>query len=153
MPIFKAACIQFCAAPEAGPNIEKALRLAREAAASGAKLICLPEYFSGLATIGGALVPTIFREEDHPAIPAFSAAARELGLWVLLGSLAIERADGRIVNRAYVVDPSGRVTVRYDKIHLFDVDLGPGKIYRESDIVAPGSAAVVADTPWGGLGL
>ena len=57
------------------------------------------------------------------------------------------------MNRAYVVDPSGRVTVRYDKIHLFDVDLGPGKIYRELDIVAPGSAAVVADTPWGGLGL
>jgi len=153
MPKLKAACIQFCAAPEAESNIQKGLAMTREAASKGAALVCLPEYFSGLATIDGALVPTIFREADHPAIPAFSAVARELGLWVLLGSLAIRRADGSVVNRAYVVDPSGRITARYDKIHLFDVDLGPGKTYRESEIVAPGETAVVADTPWGGLGL
>jgi predicted amidohydrolase len=153
MAKFKAACIQFCAAPEAGPNIQKALAMTREAASKGAALVGLPEYFSGLATINGALVPTIFREADHPAIPAFSAVARELGLWVLLGSLAIRRADGRIVNRAYVVNPDGRVSALYDKIHLFDVDLGPGKIYRESEIVAPGETAIVVDTSWGGLGL
>ena len=153
MPKFKAACIQFCAAPEAEPNIRKALAMTREAAAQGAALVGLPEYFSGLATIKGALVPTIFREADHPAIPAFSAVARELGLWVLLGSLAIRRADGRVVNRSFVVDPGGRISAFYDKIHLFDVDLGPGKTYRESDIVAPGDTAVVADTAWGGFGL
>jgi predicted amidohydrolase len=150
---FKAACIQFCARPEAGPNIEASLRLTREAAAQGAGLVCLPEYFSGIATVGGKLVPTAFREEAHPAIPAFAAAARELGLWVLLGSLAVERPDGRIANRGYLLDPAGRVRARYDKIHLFDVDLEAGKSYRESETIAPGSEAVVAETPWGGLGL
>ena len=74
-------------------------------------------------------------------------------LWVLLGSLGVERPDGRIANRGYVIDPQGRVTARYDKIHLFDVDLEAGKSYRESATIAPGSEAVVAETPWGGLGL
>src|SRR5687768_17056223 len=150
---FKAACIQFTAAPAVEPNLDKSLRLTRDAAAAGANLVCLPEYFTGVALEGSQLVPTAFREAEHPAVPAFSAAARERGLWVLLGSLAIVRPDGRIANRAYVIDPSGRVTVRYDKIHMFDVNLGPGQDYRESDTISPGAAAVVADTPWGGLGL
>ena len=150
---FKAACIQFCAAPEIEANLDTSLRLIREAAAAGAKLICLPEYFSGLATEGGRLIPTAFREDGHPALPTFGQTARELGLWILLGSLAVVRADGKTVNRAYLIDPSGRIAARYDKIHLFDVDLGPGKDYRESEIIAPGNLAVVADTPWGGLGL
>ena len=150
---FKAACIQFTAAPEVEPNLDKSLRLTREAAAAGAKLVGLPEYFSGVALEGSQLVPTAFRESEHPALPAFSAAARELGLWALLGSLAIVRPDGKIANRAYVIDPAGRIAARYDKIHLFDVDLGPGQDYRESDIISPGAAAVVAETPWGGIGL
>jgi predicted amidohydrolase len=150
---FKAACIQFTAAPDAETCLDTSLRLAREAAAAGASLVCLPEYFSGIATEGSRLVPTAFREAEHPAIPAFAELARELGVWALLGSLAIRRPDGRIANRAYVVDAAGRIAARYDKIHLFDVDLGPGKDYRESDVIAPGSEAVVADTPWGGLGV
>ena len=150
---FKAACIQFCAVPEIAPNLDTSLRLTREAAAAGARLVCLPEYFSGLATDGARLIPTAFQEEAHPAIPALSRAARELGVWILLGSLAVVRADGRTVNRAYLIDSSGRTSARYDKIHLFDVDLEPGKHYRESEIIAAGNLAVVADTPWGGLGL
>ena len=150
---FKAACIQFTAAPAVEPNLDKGLRLTRDAAAAGANLVCLPEYFTGVALEGSQLVPTAFREAEHPALPAFAAAARELDLWLLLGSLAIVRPDGRIANRACVIDPSGRVTARYDKIHMFDVNLGPGQDYRESDIISPGAAAVVADTPWGGLGL
>ncbi len=150
---FKAACIQFSARPEIAVNLETSLRLTRQAAAAGAKLIALPEYFSGVRTEGHRVVPTAFREAEHPAIPAFAAAARELGLWVLLGSLGIVRPDGRIANRAYVIDPAGRITARYDKIHLFDVDLEAEKQYRESETIAPGSLAVVADTPWGGLGL
>lgn len=153
MSKFKAACIQFTAAPEIQPNLDKSLRLARDAAARGAKLVCLPEYFSGLSAIGGPLMPTVVKEDSNPVLPAFKALARELGLWVLLGSMGIERPDGRIVNRGYFIDPGGQVTARYDKIHLFDVDLEEGKQYRESDIIAPGSTGVVADTPWGGLGL
>jgi predicted amidohydrolase len=150
---FKAACLQYCAKPEIDANLATSLRLAREAAARGAKFIALPEYASGLATEGSRLIPTALPEEQHPFLSAYSALARELGLFVLLGSLGIVRADRRIANRAYVLDPSGRVTATYDKIHLFDVDLAEGKVYRESETISSGNVAVVADTLWGGLGL
>jgi predicted amidohydrolase len=150
---FKAACIQFTAEPAVEANLATALRLVREAAADGAKLVCLPEYCAGVAAQGGRFVPTAFREEEHPFLPAFAHTAREFGLWILLGSMGIFRADGRIANRGYLIAPSGEVTARYDKIHLFDVDLGEGKTYRESATIAPGGEAVVAETPWGGLGL
>jgi predicted amidohydrolase len=150
---FKAACLQFTAVAAAGPNLEKSLRMTREAAARGAELVCLPEYFSGIATEGARFVPTAFTEARHPILPAFREAARELGLWILLGSLAVTRPDGRVANRSYLIDPSGRIAAKYDKIHLFDVDLGVGKSYRESEDISPGSVATVAETPWGGLGL
>jgi predicted amidohydrolase len=150
---FKAACIQFSARPEIETNLKTTLRLTREAVAAGAELVALPEYFSGVRTEGHRVVPTAFRESEHPAIPALAAAAKEHNIWMLLGSLGIVRADGRIDNRSYLIDPAGRITARYDKIHLFDVNLEAGKEYRESATIAPGSVAVVADTPWGGLGL
>jgi deaminated glutathione amidase len=150
---FKAACIQFSARPDVATNLATSLRLTRAAAAEGAKLVCLPEYFSGAAVVNGDLVPTALRADGEPVLSAFSGIAQELGIFALLGSMAIEEPDGRIVNRGYAIDPSGRVVAEYDKIHLFDVDLDEGKIYRESAIIAPGSSAIVADTPWGGLGL
>jgi deaminated glutathione amidase len=150
---FKAACIQFSARPEIETNLKTSLRLTHEAAKAGAKLITLPEYFSGVRTEGHRVIPTSFRESEHPAIPALAAAAKELNVWILLGSLGVVRADGRIDNRSYLIDPAGRIAARYDKIHLFDVNLEAGKEYRESATIAPGSVAVVADTPWGGLGL
>ncbi len=150
---FKAACIHCGAGPDSAENLATGLRLTREAAAAGAQLILLPEYFSGIRTEGSRFIPTAFREGEHPALPAFKTAARELGLWILLGSLAVIRPEGKIANRGYLIDPSGSVTARYDKIHLFDVDLGEGKDYRESATIAAGAEAVVAETPWGGLGL
>ena len=153
MSKFKAACIQFTARPEVEPNLATSLRMTRDAAARGAKLVCLPEFFTGLELVGGNLMPAVVKEEDNPVLPAFKELARELGLWISLGSMGVTRPDGRIANRGYVIDPGGRVSARYDKIHLFDVDLGDGKRFRESDVIAPGSTAVVADTPWGGLGL
>lgn len=153
MSVFKAACIQNSATPEVAENVATTLRLTREAAAAGAELICLPEYFSGLETVGGLFKPAAFGEAEHPVIPAFAEEARRLARWILLGSLGVRTKDGRINNRSYLLDPSGRVAARYDKIHLFDVDLGPGKTYRESATIAPGDTAVVAATPWGGLGL
>jgi len=153
MSKFKAACIQFTARPEVEPNLATSLRMTRDAAARGAKLVCLPEFFTGLELVGGNLMPAVVKEEDNPVLPAFKELARELGLWISLGSMGVTRPDGHIANRGYVIDPGGRVSARYDKIHLFDVDLGDGKRFRESDVIAPGSTAVVADTPWGGLGL
>ncbi len=150
---FKAACVQNCATADVTENTAVTLELTREAASAGAKLICLPEYFSGLETIDGLLHPAAFPERDHPVLPAFSEAAASLGAWILLGSLGVKSEDGRIYNRSYLLDASGAVAARYDKIHMFDVNLGEGKLYQESATIAPGSEAVVAQTPWGGLGL
>ena len=150
---FKAACVQNCATADVAENTAVTLELTREAAAAGAKLICLPEYFSGLETIDGLLHPAAFPEQDHPVLPVFSEAARSLEAWILLGSLGVKSADGRIYNRSYLLNASGAVAARYDKIHMFDVNLGEGKVYQESATIAPGSEAVVAQTPWGGLGL
>jgi len=92
-------------------------------------------------------------EARHPAVPAFAALAAELGIWLLIGSLAIKVEAARCANRSYLFDPKGRIAARYDKIHMFDVDLATGERYRESASFRPGAAAVFADLPWGRLGL
>ena len=106
---FKAACVQNRATPEVAHNLEVSLRLLREAAAAGAELICLPEYFSGLETRGGRIYPAAFPEDSHPVLPAFAAAARAHGVWVHLGSLGVIGPGGRIVNRGYVLTPQGEI--------------------------------------------
>ena len=140
----KVACIQNCATPEVDHNIEVCLKLTREAAAEGARFIALPEYFSGLRTEGPKIIPVAFRETEHPAIPAFAAAARNLEVTILLGSLGVMAPDGRIHNRSCLIDRQGRIAARYDKIHLFDVDLAEGNVVRESATIAPGDEAIVA---------
>jgi deaminated glutathione amidase len=150
---FKAACVQNCATPEVAHNLEVSLRLLREAAAAGAELICLPEYFSGLETRDGLFHPAAFPENSHPVLPVFAAAAREHEVWVHLGSLGVTGPGGRILNRGYVLTPQGEIAARYDKIHLFDVNLGADKVYRESATVAPGGTAVVVTLPWTTMGL
>ena len=149
---FIAACVQNNATPDVDFNIETALRLAKQAAEAGADLICTPEYFSGLRTENGFFHPAAFAEAEHPVLPAFAAAAREWNVWFLLGSLGVRSPDGRIFNRAYVIGSDGGIVARYDKIHMFDVVLDSGP-YTESATIAPGDRAVVAPTPWGGLGL
>jgi len=150
---FIAACVQNNATPDVHENIEICIGLSRQAAADGATFIATPEYFSGLRTEDALLIPTAFAEDAHPVIPAFQAQAKELKAWFLLGSLGVTNPDGRISNRSYVINPEGVVTARYNKIHMFDVELEPGKFYTESATISPGSESVVAETPWGGLGL
>jgi predicted amidohydrolase len=147
------ACVQNCAGPEIGPSLEEATALVRAARAQGAELICLPEYFSCLKTSDDQFVIGALSEAEHPALPHFRELARELGAWLLLGSLAIKAGPGKVTNRSYLVDAAGEIAARYDKLHLFDVDLADGERYRESAAVAPGSQAVVAPTPWATLGL
>ncbi len=150
---FTAACVQTEVSDNTAANIEKARSLAHDAVQDGADLVCFAEYFTGLATRDGALDPVPFAEADHPALPVFSAFARDNKVHLLLGSLGISLPDGTIVNRSYVIDDAGKVTARYDKIHMFDVNLGPGMTYRESAVLSAGDHAVIAPTPWGGLGL
>jgi predicted amidohydrolase len=155
------ACIQNCATPDLEANLAETKAMTREAAAEGARLICLPEYFSCLDVENGRLKIPAFAEDRHPALPAYQALADELGAWILVGSLPIEaqggsgggNGGGKAVNRSYLLDDAGRIVARYDKIHLFDVDLAEGESYRESATIAPGGRAVVADTPWGRMGL
>jgi len=136
-----------------GESTSEALRLSRRAVDAGAQLITLPEYFSQLDIRGGQLRLDPFSEETHPALIAFRKLAEDAGVWALLGSVPIASGDGRIFNRSVLIDAGGDIVERYDKIHLFDVDLSEGERYRESEVVAPGSRAVVAATPWGLLGM
>lgn len=150
---FKAACVQNCATPDVHHDIAVLIRLIREAASQGASFIATPEYCAGLDFRDGDLFPLGFAEAEHPALPAFSGLARELGIWLLIGSVAIKADDGRIYNRSFMLRPDGAVAARYDKIHLFDIDLGPGKVYRESAVVAPGDRAVISPSIEGSIGL
>jgi predicted amidohydrolase len=147
------ACIQNSAGPEIAPSLAEATALVRAARRRGAELICLPEYFSCLKTSDDQFVIGAQSEAEHPALPHYRALAKELGAWLLLGSLAIKAGAGKVHNRSYLIDAAGTIAARYDKLHLFDVDLAAGESYRESASVTPGDRAVLAPTPWGPLGM
>ena len=150
---FKVACVQNCAVAEVERNIDIAARLTRAAIDRGAAIVCLPEYFSGVALKDGLLHPAAFEEARHPVLQAFADLARECRAWLLLGSLGVLAGDGRIFNRGYLLDPQGAVAARYDKIHMFDVELTEGAPLRESATIAPGDRAVLADTGFCTMGL
>ena len=152
-PTLRAACIQNSAVPETAGNIAATLDLTRKAAKDGAELIALPEYFSSWRSKGSAVDPDAFAEADHPALAAFRREAASLKRWLLLGSIALQAPKGKLLNRSYLIDDEGAIAARYDKIHLFDVDLDASKVYRESSTVVPGGRAVIAESPWGGIGL
>jgi deaminated glutathione amidase len=150
---FIAACVQNTATPDIAADLKVLTRLIDRATQQGAKLIALPEYCAGLDTRNGDLFPVAPRESDHPVIPAIADLARRHAASILIGSIGVTRRDGKIVNRSLMIDASGKIVARYDKIHLFDVDLGTGKSYRESATIAPGDEAVLAPAPIGTIGL
>ncbi len=148
---FTVACVQNRATEDREATVSDAVARVREAA-KRAQLICLPEFFSCLALKNRRLVTDPHVESAHPVLKTFRRLAASLDRWLLLGSLAVETKEG-IKNRSYVLDSAGEVVARYDKVHLFDVDLKNGERYRESETFAPGAAAVTAALPWGSLGL
>lgn len=151
---FTAACVQITAGRELGPNIARASELIREARARGADLIALPENTTMIEPIKGKALEKARPESEHPALPAFEALARETGAWILVGSLTIRVPHSdKVANRSFLIDAAGRVAARYDKLHLFDVNLREDEWYRESDTIRPGAEAIVAPTPWGLMGL
>ena len=135
------------------PSIAAAEESVRRAAGEGAALIVTPEATHLVQRDDEAMVAAVLAPEDDPAIPRFASLAKELGVWLVIGSLMIKRGDGRAANRTHVFSPEGALAAVYDKIHLFDVKLGFGEGYRESKRVQPGERAVLCPTPWGGLGL
>ncbi|MET4895546.1 carbon-nitrogen hydrolase family protein [Sphingomonadaceae bacterium jetA1] len=124
-----------------------------DAAAQGAAMLFTPEMSGLIDRDRQRAAANLHAEADDPVLARVCAAAADKRLWVHIGSLAIRRADGRLANRAYVIDDAGRVRATYDKMHLFDVDLPSGESWRESASYAPGEAPVVVDTPVGRLGL
>ncbi|MGD2133659.1 MAG: carbon-nitrogen hydrolase family protein [Maricaulaceae bacterium] len=145
--------VQMRSGVDPAANLEAASAAVRDAAARGAELILTPEATNLLQRDEAALIATVRSQEDDPAPAAFCELARELGVWLIAGSLMLKKDAERAVNRSFVFDPSGAVAATYDKIHLFDVQLGSGETYRESKRIAPGGRAVVVDAPWTRLGL
>jgi predicted amidohydrolase len=150
---FRAACVQLRSSDDPGENIRFASQLIREARAAGADFIATPENTNLMAADGGAKLELSCTEENDRALPVFRALAEELGAWLLIGSLTIRVNDTQTANRSFLINPRGAITARYDKIHLFDVDLPSGEQYRESRSVAGGMTAITADLPWGRIGL
>lgn len=150
---FTVACIQTNSDREITANLESVPSLVRAAREAGADFVLMPENVSMLEPRSRRLVEKTLPEAEHPAIAVFGDLARDLGIWLLVGSLAIRAEDGRAWNRSILLDSDGRIAARYNKIHLFDVDLGGEESYRESKSIAPGGHAVIAETPWGRLGM
>lgn len=142
------------ATPEAGlAHVEP---LIRQAAAGGAKLILTPEGTNLLEQRRDRRGEVIRAEPDDPCVQGLRALAAELKVWLLVGSAIVKSGhagDDRAANRSLLIDNGGTIVARYDKLHVFDVDLPNGEVYRESANIRPGDAAAVAETPWGRLGL
>ena len=147
------ACIQNCATDDLNQNIRDASELVRQARDDGAELICTAEFFSYLNLDERGLDVAPFAENTHPTVAAFRSLSQELNVWMLLGSIAVYDSQGKKRNRSVVIDPDGEIVSRYDKIHMFDVNLPNGEVYRESDVFNPGEQAVTVDLPWGVMGL
>jgi predicted amidohydrolase len=150
---FKAAMIQMRSGLKPGANIDDAARLIGEAKAAGADYVLTPEMTNILAAKREQLFAAVVEEEADASLATLRELARELGIYVHIGSLAIKISPDRAANRSFLIDPKGEIAARYDKIHMFDVDLADGESYRESRNYRPGELAVLANLPWGRLGL
>lgn len=152
-PAFKAAMVQMrtLLSPEA--SLKQGTELIREAAGKGAQYVQTPEMTNVLAANGQQLFSVIEEEASDKSLAAYRALAKELGIYLHIGSLAIRLTAERAANRGFLINPAGEIIARYDKIHMFDVQLANGETYRESARYQPGEVAPVADTPWGKIGV
>ena len=147
------ACVQLTAGEDMARNIAAAAAAIREARAGGADFILTPENVAMMVFDPREVRARAEPEDSHPALTALRDLAVETGAWLLVGSLAVRLKGDTVVNRSLLIAPDGAIAARYDKIHMFDVDLPNGERYRESKMFQPGGQAVVADTPWGGVGM
>ncbi|MEZ5958018.1 MAG: carbon-nitrogen hydrolase family protein [Hyphomonadaceae bacterium] len=143
----RVAAVQLRSGIDPKANREAAMPLLREAASAGARFIATPECTMVLDRDKPRMLKTIGSAQIESELKAWGAAAQELGVWLLLGSGSIDAGNGKVWNRSFVFDPSGKVIAKYDKINLFDVTLGGGEMYRESDSFEGGSEAVLVTGP------
>ena len=149
----RAALLQMTSGIDPARNAETIVQAVGNAAAEGAAMLFTPEMSGLVDRDRDRAAGVIVAEEDDRVLAACREAASRFGVWLHLGSLAVRRADGRFANRGFVIDASGAIRARYDKLHLFDVALPTGETWRESAAYAPGEESVVVDTPLGRLGL
>lgn len=147
------ACLQTNSGNDFDANLATLSAMTREAAAGGAKFILSAEYALMMDGSGRTMREKALAPDGEPALSALTALSRELGVWQLAGSLTLKSDDGRMFNRSLLVSAEGKVVAAYDKIHMFDATLPGGTVIKESSAYRPGERAVVAQTPWGGLGM
>ena len=151
---FIAACVQLNSGRDIAPNIATAADLVRRARDAGGQFIMTPEVSDMIEPKRALRLEKARAESDHPMLAAWRALARETGAHLLLGSVMLREAGAeRLLNRSFLIAPDGEIMARYDKIHMFDVDLPGGESYRESAVFRPGDRAVLAPLPWGLLGM
>lgn len=149
----RAALLQMTSGIDPAANARTLAEGIDEAARSGAAMLFTPEMSGLLDRDRDRAAGSLAREQDDPVLATVCDSAARRGIWVHLGSLAVLRDDGRLANRGYVIDDTGAIRARYDKMHLFDVDLPSGESWRESNSYCAGNRAVTVRTPLGVLGL
>ncbi len=153
--MIRAALLQITSSDNPAENLGMVRDLMRKAAESGAKFILTPEVTNCVSASGTHQNTVLCHEEDDQTLSGLRDEAARLGVWLSIGSLALKThdADGRFANRSFLIDPDGKIVARYDKIHMFDVQVTEAETYRESDGYRPGTKAVVAETPFARIGL
>ena len=150
----RVACVQTCSGRSVDQNITKISKQITQAAKSGAQFVLTPEVTNLMEENNKALRASVGRQGDDKAVLAFAALAKKLDIYLLIGSFGLHDDKGdKLVNRSILFLPNGSIAATYDKIHMFDVDLGGGEVYRESANYSAGENAVMVDLPIGGLGL
>jgi len=151
----RVALVQLTVTDDPVANLAATLGFVRQAQTQGAQFILTPECTNGLWSNRAAQKAQLRREEDDPTLAALRDEAAKLGVWLLIGSLALLTgdADGRFANRSFMISPDGAVLARYDKVHMFDVNVSETEVYRESAAFRPGTAAVIAQTPFAPVGM
>lgn len=151
----KAALIQLNSSDQPAENIQQTVEFMREAASRGAGFLLTPEVTNCVSESRSHQQLVLCHEADDPTLAALRNQAQALGVWVLIGSLALKTddADGRFANRSFMISPKGDVVARYDKIHMFDVEISKSETYRESAGYRPGQQAVIADTDFAKVGM
>ena len=151
----RAALVQLTVTDDPEANLPVTLGYIRQAVGQGAGFVLTPELANGLSSSRAHQRAAFRHEGDDPTLAALQAEAKSAGIWLLVGSLGLltHDADGRFANRSFLIAPDGSVAARYDKIHMFDVNVSATEVYRESEGYRPGTKAVVAETPFAKIGM
>ncbi len=151
----KTALLQITSSDDPAENLSMVRAMMADAAAQGAQFILTPEVTNCVSTSTTRQREVLQHEEDDITLAGLREQAATLGFWLLIGSLAVRThdADGRFANRSFLIDPKGQIVARYDKIHMFDVQVTESETFRESRNYRPGDKAVIAETDFGKVGM